>query len=152
MLQRPPQPRNPGPDDFLLSGSNQSRGSRRSLVQPTPLPQTTLGTLDPRGHNTQAVLSRPDSTGGPLSLPTLSSIPSGRCRATSQYRCIVWSNSQSRGETLRHCTMDSNEDTGSYGAEPPETTLPSCDSCRTRKLKCSRDKPLCSNCTRLSEQ
>ncbi|KAM5341253.1 hypothetical protein ACJ41O_015362 [Fusarium nematophilum] len=31
----------------------------------------------------------------------------------------------------------------------PETELPSCSGCRKRKLKCSRQKPACSNCDRL---
>ncbi|KAJ4264420.1 hypothetical protein NW762_005620 [Fusarium torreyae] len=33
----------------------------------------------------------------------------------------------------------------------PEAELPSCAGCRKRKLKCSRQKPACSNCERLGE-
>ncbi|KAF4334040.1 hypothetical protein FBEOM_12133 [Fusarium beomiforme] len=39
--------------------------------------------------------------------------------------------------------MDSSHDIS------PETELPSCSSCRKRKLKCSRQTPTCSNCERL---
>lgn len=33
-----------------------------------------------------------------------------------------------------------------------DTCLPSCESCRKRKLKCSRGKPVCSNCERLGRE
>ncbi|KAF5521193.1 Sorbicillinoid biosynthetic cluster transcription factor sor4 [Colletotrichum aenigma] len=31
----------------------------------------------------------------------------------------------------------------------PAVDLPSCEGCRRRKLKCTRQRPLCSNCERL---
>ncbi|KAG5776112.1 hypothetical protein H9Q73_010217 [Fusarium xylarioides] len=39
--------------------------------------------------------------------------------------------------------MDSSHD------DSPEAELPSCSGCRKRKLKCSRQRPACSNCERL---
>uniref|UniRef100_A0A0C4DJA2 Zn(2)-C6 fungal-type domain-containing protein n=1 Tax=Fusarium oxysporum (strain Fo5176) TaxID=660025 RepID=A0A0C4DJA2_FUSOF len=36
--------------------------------------------------------------------------------------------------------------------DSPEAELPSCSGCRKRKLKCSRQRPACSNCERLALQ
>lgn len=44
--------------------------------------------------------------------------------------------------------MELNKDTVNPEAAP---SLPSCDGCRTRKLKCSRQRPSCSNCRRLGK-
>lgn len=43
------------------------------------------------------------------------------------------------------------EASGSTGSNEGDAPLPSCHGCRTRKLKCSREKPSCSNCTRQGE-
>ncbi|KAH7031494.1 fungal-specific transcription factor domain-containing protein [Microdochium trichocladiopsis] len=43
-------------------------------------------------------------------------------------------------------------DHGCPGTPPAATDLPSCQGCRRRKLRCSREQPVCTHCSRLAVQ
>ena len=44
---------------------------------------------------------------------------------------------------------EANETPGALPEPTTDTDTPSCQGCRRRKLKCSREQPVCSHCKRL---
>jgi hypothetical protein len=58
-----------------------------------------------------------------------------------------------RGLLPGHIVMDSANDSDgpSAAADVAENDKPSCQGCRKRKLKCSRELPTCAHCRRLGE-